>query len=172
MYRLPLLGIVLAAGLGAAVMGCRDDAEAKRRASERATAEAEQMAQAQETSLTSASIETKADAQTSADDAMRARGEMIAAFRLEQSDYRARLQRALDQLDQALVRSRKASRGDARVTELRARRDLLKSDLDAVGRATEPDWATLRTKVERDLESGRPGAQILPRTDRTPGEAP
>ena len=32
-----------------------------------------------------------------------------------------------------------------------SRRDFLKADLDAVNRSTEPDWATLRTKADRDL---------------------
>jgi hypothetical protein len=165
-----LVALALVTGLGIAGAGCHADSDEKKRASDEATAAAEQMAQ--EASLTSATVEARDVAQTSADDALRARGEMIAAFRLEQSDYRSRLQHSLDQLDKAILRSRQAPRGDARVTELRARRDLLKSDLDAVGRATEPDWATLRTKVEHDLESARPGTQLAPRTDRTAGEAP
>jgi hypothetical protein len=163
MYRSSLpVALAFAAGLGVVGAGCHKDSDVKRRASDEATAEAEQ--KAQEASLTSATVEAADAAQQADEEALRARGEMIAAFRLEQSDYRGRLQHALDQLDKALVRSR-ASRGDVRVTELRARRDLLKADLDAVARATEPDWATLRTKVERDLESARPGTQLSPRTE-------
>jgi uncharacterized protein HemX len=166
MYRSSLpVALAFAAGLGVVGAGCHKDSDVKRRASDEATAEAEQKAQeASEASLTSATVEAADAAQQADEEALRARGEMIAAFRLEQSDYRGRLQHALDQLDKALVRSR-ASRGDVRVTELRARRDLLKADLDAVARATEPDWATLRTKVERDLESARPGTQLSPRTE-------
>ncbi|GAC1561919.1 MAG: hypothetical protein NVS3B10_19490 [Polyangiales bacterium] len=98
---------------------------------------------------------------------------MEAAFRLEQSDYRNRLEHALDLLDGEVARTHKngAATG-SRATALRARRALLTSDLAAVDRSTEQDWATLRTKVERDLESGHAGAQIPPRVDRVPGEMP
>lgn len=159
-----LIPLFAAAALGLlAAAGCQKDSAAARRASAEATAEAEE--KAQEVSLTSATMEPEADAQNASGEAMRANDELIAAFRLEQSDYRSRLQRTLDQLD-AEVRH---PRGARRARDLRARRDLLKADLEAVERSTEQDWATLRTKVERDLDRGRPGAQLAPRTDRTPG---
>jgi hypothetical protein len=162
-----LVALVAAAALGLlAATGCQKESAAARRASDRATAQAEE--KAQEASLTSATLE--ADAQASTDEALRARDELIAAFLLEQSDYRSRLQRALDQLDAEIRHARPARRGEGRVRDLRARRNLLKADLQAVDRSTEQDWATLRTKVERDLERGRPGAQLAPRIDRTPGE--
>ena len=136
----------------AAGMGCRSPsrADAARRQSDEATAEAEE--KAQEATLTSATMEVKDEARQSADDALRAKGEMIAAFRLEQSDYRGRIQRALDGLDKEIGRVRLASarRGGA-LRDLQARRDLLKSDLDLVERSTEPDWATARIKLDRDL---------------------
>jgi hypothetical protein len=108
-----------------------------------------------------------------ADQASRANGETIAAFRLEQSDYRGRLRRALDRLDDALGQlPASASPSDARTGDLRARRDLLKADLDAVDRSTEPDWATLRTKEERDLDTGRRGAQAQPGSAASSGGPP
>lgn len=151
----PLLLAVLA-------MGCRDG-EAERRAAAQATADAEE--KAQEATLTSAMIdENSADrAQEENEATLRANSEMVAAFRLEQSDFRGRLERSLDTLDKEILRARTAHLGDARLRDLRARRDLLKADLDAVNRSTEPDWATLRTKVDRDLQRGRPGAQLPPR---------
>jgi hypothetical protein len=170
------LGVVLlgcSLSLGAAV-GChRTTTEAERRASEQATAAAEEIAQ--EASLTSATLETEEQqlAREKADEAARANSETIAAFQLEQADFRRRLQRALDVLDKEIAHPRgTATRRDARVRELRGRRDLLKADLQAVDRSTDQDWATLRTKVERDLETGRPGTQLVPRTDRTSAEAP
>ncbi len=135
------------------------------------TADAEE--KAQEASLTSATLETKDDSREARDEAQRARGEMVAAFHLEQVDYRARLQHTLDILDHEVAHPRRGgAQRESRVADLRARRDLLKGDLVAVDRSTEQDWATLRTKVERDLEAGRPGAQLAPRSDHVSGEAP
>lgn len=130
--HLALIGVVL---LGA--LGCQGRSAAVRREADRATAEAE--SRAQEATITSAAI---VPAPEEGDDAT------TAAFRLEQYDYRGRLSVALDQLDKAVLHSR-ASR------DLRARRALLKADLEAVERSTETDWATLRTKLERDLEPRR-----------------
>jgi hypothetical protein len=169
------IALVFTAGLVLLGSACRkDEADVaqQRRASDRATEAAEKEAQSQETSLTSATVEAK-KAQA-ADDALHEGGEVLAAFQLEQSDYRGRLQQALDALDAAIhhTANETISRGagEGRSRDLRARRDLLKADLDAVNRSTEPDWATLRTKVERDLELGRPGSQLLPRTERSSGE--
>jgi hypothetical protein len=136
----------------ATVVGaCRDHREMARREAAEATAAAEQIAS--EGTLTSATVEapaSRADA-----DVERARGEIIAAFRLEEADYRTRLQRALDALDEDVKDIARAHQGgeyrDGRLAELRVRRALLKEDLEAVDRATEQDWATLRTKVDRDL---------------------
>lgn len=162
-----------AAALAGASAGCHRTTDAERRASEQATAAAEDIAQ--QASLTSASLETeeRQEARVQANEAARGNEETVAAFQLEQADYRTRLQRSLDLLDKDIAHPRATSvRRDARMRDLRARRDLLKADLDAVNRSTEQDWATLRTKVERDLTKGRPGVQLLPRTDRTSGEAP
>jgi hypothetical protein len=131
----PIAFLFMAAALAG---GCHDDREAERRESARATATAEQMAS--EGTLTSATVEKPA----SSAETERARGEIVAAFQLEQADYRGRLRRALDALDKEAGRGRP---GD--------RRALLKADLDAVDRATEQDWATLRTKVDRDLAHPR-----------------
>jgi hypothetical protein len=155
-----LVGALALAALATATAGCHRTSDAERRQSDQATAEAEQKAQEpQEASLTSATLDAAPD-------------EMGAAFRMEQSDYRGRLQHALDLLDGEVVRARRAGEPRARRNDLRARRSLLKADLVAVDRCTEQDWATLRTKVERDLESGKPGAQLPPRSDHVPGEAP
>lgn len=145
------LAITALGALGS--VGCRNPsrADAARRLSDEATAEAEE--KAQEATLTSATMEVKDEARQSADDALRAKGELIAAFRLEQSDYRGRIQRALDGLDKEIARIRLASaRRGAALRDLQARRDLLKSDLDLVERSTEPDWATTRIKLDRDLK--------------------
>jgi hypothetical protein len=162
MCRSQLLVAFALAALATATAGCHRTSDAERRQSEQATAEAEEKAaeeKAQEASLTSATLDA-------------ARDEMNAAFRMEQSDYRGRLQHALDLLDGEVVRARRAGEPRARKNDLRARRSLLKDDLVAVDRSTEQDWATLRTKVERDLETGKPGAQLPPRSDRVQGEAP
>jgi hypothetical protein len=166
-----LVGLALAV-LGAAGAGChRTPSDAARRQSEQATAEAEE--KAQEASLTSATLEAKDEAREAGDEAQRARGEMIAAFQLEQSDYRSRLQQALDLLDGEMARTHRNGDGrSGRASDLRARRALLKADLVSVDRSTEQDWATLRTKVERDLASGKPGAQLPPRVDHVAGERP
>ena len=139
-----LMGVLCVAGLG---VDCHRRSAGARRESDRATAAAEAMAQ--QATITSAEVDASA---TSGGD------ETSAAFRLEQSDYRRRLQVALDQLDRAVLRSGR-SRADAapsgrHVHELRSRRALLRSDLEAVDRSTEQDWATLRTKLERDLDPG------------------
>jgi hypothetical protein len=173
MPRISLLAVFALAALGAATTGChRSTSDTERQKAVQATAEAEE--KAQEGSLTSAAIEPPADeAREAGDEATRARGEVIAAFHLEQADYRGRLQRALDRLDGEVTRARRAGdQRSARSGDLGARRALLKTDLVSVDRSTEQDWATLRTRVERDLETGNPGAQFPPRTDRVPGEAP
>ncbi len=170
-----VLALALAAPAGLSMVGCHRSSDAARRQSEQATAEAEE--KAQEASLTSAALEAKDEAREAGEEAQRANGEMIAAFRLEQSDYRGRLQRALDLLDGEMVRVRRpgdlgGAQVPRRASDLQARRLMLKADLVAVDRSTEQDWATLRAKVERDLDTVKPGAQVPPRTDRVPGEAP
>lgn len=158
-----VVSTALAVCVGVLGAGCDRRSDAERRASERATANAEEIAQ--ETTITSAafdadggSAEERSQGAAAGDaDAQRARGEMVAAFRLEQSDYRARLEGALNQLDKAVARAkpngaRHGTAGEARTRELRERRARLKADLEAVDRSTEQDWATLRTRIERDLE--------------------
>jgi len=168
--------LVVALGLAVlapAMAGCHGRSDVARARAEQATAMAEE--QAQEASLTSASLDAKDQQREAGEEAQRARGEMIAAFRLEQSDYRGRLQHTLDLLDGELLhlhRTAGAAARDERAGDLHARRVLLKADLVAVDRSTEQDWATLRMKVERDLEAGTPGRQLPPRTDLVPGEAP
>jgi hypothetical protein len=169
MTRSPLAIALILATLGVA-SGCRGSSDAARRQEAQATADAEE--KAQEASLTSATLETKDEAREAGEQAQRARGEMVAAFHLEQGDYRARLQHTLDLLDHEVAHPHRGAQRESRGADLRARRDLLKADLVAVDRSTEQDWATLRTKVERDLEAGRPGAQLAPRSDRVSGEAP
>lgn len=171
MSRSPL---VLAMTLSALVLatGCHASSDdAARRQAARATAQAEE--KAQEASLTSATLVTKGEAREAGEEAQRARGEMVAAFHLEQADYRARLQHTLDLLDHEVSRPhRGGAQRESRSADLRARRDLLKGDLVVLDRSTEQDWATLRTRVERDLEAGRPGTQLAPRSDHVSGEAP
>jgi hypothetical protein len=139
---------VLPCALGSAAvqLGCRGRTAEARREADRATAFAEE--RAQQTTITSAATE-----RSDPEGARRyeARAELNAAFNLERSDYRARLEVALDQLDRAV----QAPRASRRSSELRARRRLLKSDLEAVDRSTEQDWAPLRTKLERDLAALR-----------------
>lgn len=148
--------IVAVIAAASAAAGCTKGADAARRQSDEATAEAEE--RAQEATLTGATIEVKDEAKQSNDDALRAKGEMIAAFRLEQADYRGRIARALDALDKDLATAPRqaahptragAKRGSAEA--LRTRRDLLKTDLELLERSTEPDWATTRSKLDRDL---------------------
>lgn len=151
-----LLVAVIAAASAAA--GCTKGADAARRQSEEATAEAEE--RAQEATLTSATFEAKEEAKKANDDALRAKGEMIAAFRLEQSDYRGRIARALDALDKEIAHPRASQAGRPGAKHgspeaYRARRDLLKTDLDLLERSTEPDWATTRSKLDRDLAGSK-----------------
>ena len=77
----------------ALALGCHEHREVERRESAQATMTAEQMAS--EGTLTSATVERREPPA----EAERVREEAVAAFRLEQSDYRLRLQRALDALD-------------------------------------------------------------------------
>jgi uncharacterized protein YdcH (DUF465 family) len=163
-----LVSCVALAVLGA---GCRPGpTEAERLASEEATATAEDIAR--EASLTSATLSL--GSQSEADDAAPGSRADAAAFTLERSEYRSRLQQALDQLDTDIARGRRSSAraGDKRGRELRVRRALLKDDLDAVRRATAQDWATLRRKVERDLARGRPAVQPPTRSAPARREAP
>ncbi len=170
MARVLLVVALGLAALGPAMVGCHGSSETARAKAEQATAKAEE--QAQEASLTSATLDAKDQQREAGEEAQRARGEMIAAFRLEQSDYRGRLQQALDLLDGELVHAHRTGEAHNGASDLRARRALLKADLVAVDRSTEQDWATLRTKVEHDLAKGAPGRQLPPRTETVPGEAP
>jgi hypothetical protein len=134
--------LLCALGVVAAQLDCRGRAAEARREADRATVEAEE--RAQQTTITSAVTERSGPEGARRNEA---RAELNAAFDLERSDYRGRLEVALDQLDRAVQASRVARRS----SELRARRRLLKSDLEAVDRSTEQDWAPLRTRLERDL---------------------
>jgi hypothetical protein len=136
-----VVALLLAAALGAGGAGCRRT-DAERRESEKATAAAEERAEA--ATLTSATLEPDTSA----------RVEAIAAFRHEQADYGARLQLALDVLDKDLAHARHGGRRTEKLRDLRARRELLKGDLDLVNRSTGQDWATTRTKLDRDLGGG------------------
>jgi hypothetical protein len=135
-------------------MGCgRSDAERQQQVQATAAAEAT----AGQASLTSATLAAPTD-----DDAVDASSEMIATFRLEQADYRGRLQHGIDGVEQASASTHHVGAGDsARLRDLQARRDLLKADLDALERSTESDWAPTRAKIERDLDHAN-GAQLMP----------
>lgn len=144
--------------------GCGKSADMKRREaalSAQATAAAEEIAsEATLTSASSAVVDSSPRATEGGEAEVRAKGETVAAFRLEQSDFRVRLRDALDSLDRDLAHARRTTppatrQNDTNLRDLRAKRALLKTDLDAVERTTEPDWATLRTKLERDLRDLR-----------------
>ena len=140
MFRITRLELLVATIALSLASGCRENAEAERRESARANATAEAIAQ--KTSVTSISSATCDEVDE---------GKIVAAFQLEQGDYRARLRTALDALDKDVARARPPGRHDDAVKALRDHRLLLKVDLDAVDRSTELDWATLRAKVDRDL---------------------
>jgi|GEM_PF-3089058 len=163
------LSLLLVATLTAAV-GCRAS-DAERAASAQATATAE--ARAQETTLTSATF-VAADA--SVDEATsRAKTDTESAFTAERASYRARLEAALDELDKDVVHLRKTlARTDARIRDVRARRDVLRRDLSSLDRSTAQDWAITRTAIERHLaEHAARGAGAEPHRARGthPGEA-
>lgn len=147
--RLPLAAL-------AVVGACRTSAEEKQR---QATAAAEE--EARETTLTSATIDADAGAGANGD-ALRARSEAIVAFRREQSEYRARIRERLDATDRALARAR-TKHGAGDVSDLEATRGDLASDLEAIDRSTEEDWATLRPRLDRALA---PKPEVSPRSDR------
>lgn len=136
--RRPSIALIVAGTLVAALaaVGCGRGSEASREA----TAEAEQ--RAQETTITGGAIEVD-------ERVLRERAASLAAFRREQNEYRAKLQAELDALDDVAA----AAPGDPAVD---ARREGLKRHLDALERATEPTWATLRSAIDRDLRGGRP----------------
>lgn len=141
MFRITRLELLVATIALSLASGCRENREAERRESARANATAEAIAQ--KTSVTSISSATVDEVDE---------GKIVAAFQLDQDGYRARLQTALDALDKEVsARARQPGRHDDAVKALRDHRLLLKVDLDAVDRSTELDWATLRTKVDRDL---------------------
>lgn len=132
--RVPLhaLALVVASAVVAAA-GCR-----RAGGDAHVTAEAEE--RAGEATLTSGVLDTPgADVDPHARD--------------ERADYRARLEAALDALDAR--RPDAVRRGAAYVAALEGRRDVLKSDLEALDRATDLDWAALRARVDRDLRADR-----------------
>lgn len=135
--------------VAAAGSGCRGRKEAEREEARQATAEAEE--KAREATLTGAKLEAQEDARAADETARRANTEIVSAFRLEQADFRKRLLNAIVTLESM----EKQSDAQAPSGDVRAHRDLLKSDLDALDRSIEPDWATLRTKIERDLHELR-----------------
>lgn len=145
--RLPLAALAL-------VGACRTSAEQKQREATEAAEEG-----ARETTLTSGTIEVDAGA---TGDALRARSEAIVAFRREQSEYRAKIRERLDDVEQELGRARAKHRGRV-VSDLEATRADLASDLQAIDRSTEADWATLRPRLDRALA---PKPEVSPRSDR------
>lgn len=152
--RPPLYLLAVLAVLAGTQIGCHQTSEAERRASDEATAVAEE--KASETTLTGAIITTTdtRDADTKAQE-LRANDEIVAAFRLEQGDFKKRLRHALDTLDKGIAHGRRVTPNAADAGRaLRDRRDLLKADLEAVERSTAENWATVRTKVDRDLYAG------------------
>lgn len=115
---------------------CRDRDE-ERSLAARATAEAEE--KAQETTLTSATLEAP-DAKALED------------LRAEQGDYRTRVVAELDALDR-VARDR---RSHARRAAVEKRRDRLKQDLAAIDVATEATWPAARAAIDRDLARNPP----------------
>jgi hypothetical protein len=140
-----VIALLLGSMTQLALPGCRESAEDRREAA-RATAEAEQAAS--QTTLTSATIDSKDETEAEGE-ALREQAEAIVALRLSQRDYRAKLQGALDELD--AKRREAKQRGAAHVAALDARRAVLKQDLRSLDRTTDQEWAALKAKIDRDL---------------------
>lgn len=144
--------------------GCRKSSEEQRREAQKATAEAEEQAsQVSQTTITNAEIgasdgprteegrtEAAEEAREARARALREHAEAITSARNEQLEYRGKLQLALDGLDAKRRDAKK--RGHVHVKAIDARREVLKHDLDALDRSTDTEWASLKSKIERDLK--------------------
>ncbi len=134
-----------------AATGCRRQDEEERRANERA----EHIAQ--ETTITSGELGSAGGGagEGKVDDELREQAASLAAFRREQLETKARVQKELDAID--------ASHGS------QARRAALKKDLDAIDRSTQADWPGLRQRIDRDVS---PAPRVVPRSERFAAEPP
>lgn len=121
---------------------CRRD-EARREA-ERATEAAEKIAEAvSETTVTAAEIP--------------GREEHLDTLRIEHDEYRRKLRGALDALDHEAKQH--ARRGAGHTKVIAGRRETLKHHLDAIDRSTREDWAALKAKIDRDLDTEAAGGR-------------
>lgn len=176
--------------VGAAHAGCKKSYERERREAAEATAQAEKQArEAQQVTITSAEYEPNAEekANEAEDEALRKQAQAIAALRHEQLDYRARVQKEIDRIDERIgdvrqtiegVKGKKKSsaegRGErgspkeeARASGLHQRREMLRADMDAIDRSTGEDWPTVKARLDKDL---KPVGDPTPRSDRPWGE--
>ncbi|HEY8077176.1 MAG TPA: hypothetical protein VIF62_23780, partial [Labilithrix sp.] len=128
---------------GVAATGCRRDDDQQRRANERA----EHIAQ--ETTITSGELTRDGGAEREAvDDELREQASSLAAFRREQLATKTHVQKELDALDRKGASPRRA---------------MLRKDLEAIDRATEADWPSLRQRIEKDVN---PAPAVVPRSER------
>lgn len=148
------VGVVATALSGAA---CRKSSEEQQREAQKATEEAEEKAsQVSQTTITSGELggegedDQSEEARVARERALREQAEAITTARNEQLEYRANLQSALDRLDKKRREAKK--RGPSHVKAIDARREVLKQDLDALDRTTDPQWALLKAKIDRDLK--------------------
>ncbi len=135
--RTPIALSIQAVCLVAVATGCRrrDDEQA------RANAQAERIAQ--ESTVTSGTL----DRVDGFDETLRSRAEGLAAFRREELDYRRKLEDEIDALDR---RASLETDGARKITSV-ARRDVLVKDIDAVERSTQQDWPSVKAGLDRDL---------------------
>lgn len=134
---------------------CRKSSEEQQREAQKATEEAEQKAsQVSQTTITSGEIagddDSSEEVRVARERALREQAEAITTARNEQLEYRTNLQSALDRLDKKRLEAKK--RGASHVKAIDARREVLKQDLDALDRTTDPQWASLKAKIDRDLD--------------------
>lgn len=149
-----VVSVVVTALASVGSVACRKSSEEQLREAQKATEEAEQ--KASQTTITSAEIEpakqseAEDEARVARDRALREHAEAITAARNEQLAYRAKLQAALDKLD--VQRHGAKTRGHVHVKAIDGKREVLKHHLDSLDRTTDTEWASLKAKIDRDLE--------------------
>lgn len=166
--------------VGAADAACKKSYESERREAAEATAKAEKEArEAQQVTITSGTYEPNAEekANEAEDEALRQQAEAIATLRREQLDYRGRLQKEIDELDRTIADVRQTIEGtngkkstakdEAKASGLLKRRELLRSDIDAIDRSTSDDWPATKGRIDKDLKVV---PEPTPRSDRPWGE--
>ena len=100
------------------------------------------------------------------------RREMLTAVAREKTDYMDRLHKELDTIDKDLAELRfepaltgkdgghvfgnRPQKEIDKIQKLVTRRDLLRYDLDAIGRVVDHEWPTLKTRIDRDLGKDQP----------------